>query len=212
MDLEFDGDTWQYKTTNALNNRTNAALAYDPDRGKVVLFGGKTDSTSFGDTWTWDGSSWAQVTTQGPAPRYDASMTYDPTRGGLLLVGGADTSGYFGDTWLLVGTEWRCLDGGEGNNYGYSVFRRAVAFDPNRNAPFVVGESFRVFMLVPRFGDLNCDGSLNGFDIDPFILALSDPATYAATYPDCDILHGDSNGDGSVNGFDITGFIESLGN
>ena len=35
-------------------------------------------------------------------------------------------------------------------------------------------------------GDLNCDGSLNSLDIDPFVLALTDPVTYGLTYPDCD--------------------------
>ena len=32
-------------------------------------------------------------------------------------------------------------------------------------------------------GDLNCDGAINAFDIDPFVLALGDPAGYAARVP-----------------------------
>ncbi len=59
-------------------------------------------------------------------------------------------------------------------------------------------------------GDLNCDGVLNAFDIDPFILALTDEAAYAVAYPDCDILLADLNGDGVVNAFDIDPFIEVL--
>jgi hypothetical protein len=32
-------------------------------------------------------------------------------------------------------------------------------------------------------GDVNCDGAINAFDIDPFVLALTDPVAYAAEYP-----------------------------
>ena len=45
-------------------------------------------------------------------------------------------------------------------------------------------------------GDLNCDGVLNGADIDPFFLALGNPATYATRFPNCDPLNGDINRDG----------------
>ena len=59
-------------------------------------------------------------------------------------------------------------------------------------------------------GDVNCDGLINSFDIDPFVLALSDPVAYAEAYPDCDILSADVNGDGSVNSFDIDPFVDLL--
>ena len=60
-------------------------------------------------------------------------------------------------------------------------------------------------------GDLNCDGSFNGADIDPFFLALGDPAAYVIQFPNCDIMLGDMNGDGAVNGADIDSFFECLG-
>ena len=63
----------------------------------------------------------------------------------------------------------------------------------------------------PPLGDLNCDGAFNGGDIDPFFLALGDPAAYTAQFPNCDILLGDMNGDGSVNGGDIDPFFACLG-
>jgi len=61
-----------------------------------------------------------------------------------------------------------------------------------------------------RLGDLNCDGTVDGFDIQPFVLALTDPAAYAAAYPQCSMMSGDVNGDGSVDGFDIQPFVELL--
>lgn len=59
-------------------------------------------------------------------------------------------------------------------------------------------------------GDTNCDGSVNGMDIQPFIWALNDPAKYAQEYPACSPLSGDVNGDGSLNGSDIQPFIDFL--
>ena len=62
----------------------------------------------------------------------------------------------------------------------------------------------------PFAGDLNCDGSIDAFDIEPFILALFEPATYEVLFPDCDITLGDLNRDGEVNAFDIEPFLDVL--
>ncbi|MBU0638496.1 MAG: hypothetical protein KKB50_06485, partial [Planctomycetes bacterium] len=59
-------------------------------------------------------------------------------------------------------------------------------------------------------GDLNCDGALNGFDIDSFILAVDDMAAYEQEFPNCDHSLADVNRDGVVNGFDIDAFLELL--
>ncbi|MBL8877928.1 MAG: hypothetical protein JNG88_02315 [Phycisphaerales bacterium] len=56
-------------------------------------------------------------------------------------------------------------------------------------------------------GDLNCDGAVNNFDIDPFVFALTDAGAYQAMYPNCDVLAGDISGDGVVNNFDIDPFV-----
>jgi hypothetical protein len=59
-------------------------------------------------------------------------------------------------------------------------------------------------------GDLNCDGTLNFDDINAFVLALSDPDTYAAVFPDCYRLLADCNGDHAVNFDDINAFVALL--
>ena len=66
--------------------------------------------------------------------------------------------------------------------------------------------------LVPAThpGDLNCDGSVNFRDINPFVLALTNPAVWQAAYPGCPIGNGDVNGDGSVNFRDINPFVMLL--
>ncbi|MCG3125719.1 MAG: hypothetical protein CHACPFDD_00545 [Phycisphaerae bacterium] len=52
--------------------------------------------------------------------------------------------------------------------------------------------------------DANCDGSVNGFDVDPFVGLLTGSGTPCAS------CSGDVNGDGSVNGFDVDGFVAAL--
>lgn len=64
---------------------------------------------------------------------------------------------------------------------------------------------------VPHItADLNCDGTINAFDIDPFVLALTDPIAYAAAYAGCDVNRADINQDGEVNAFDIDPFVHLL--
>jgi hypothetical protein len=46
-------------------------------------------------------------------------------------------------------------------------------------------------------GDLNCDGSVDFGDINPFVLYLSSNALWQTTYPTCSVLNGDINGDGT---------------
>jgi serine protease AprX len=62
----------------------------------------------------------------------------------------------------------------------------------------------------PAAGDLNCDGLLDTSDIDPFVLALIDPAAYAAAFPECFPIRADLNGDGLVDGADIDPFVTCL--
>jgi predicted outer membrane repeat protein len=59
-------------------------------------------------------------------------------------------------------------------------------------------------------GDLNCDGAVNVFDIDPFVLALTDRDGYYAVHADCYYMNADCNHDGAVNAFDIDPFVQIL--
>jgi hypothetical protein len=57
---------------------------------------------------------------------------------------------------------------------------------------------------------VNCDGNLDALDIEPFVIAVTDPVAYAKMYPDCATYVADVNRDGAVDAFDIGGFIEGL--
>jgi hypothetical protein len=87
-----------------------------------------------------------------------------------------------------------------------------VADNPNNSVTEAAIDDVRVLVEACRNrpGDLNCDGVVNNFDIDPFVLALSQPGAYAAAYPDCPIENADIDGDGVVNNFDIDPFVALL--
>jgi hypothetical protein len=55
-------------------------------------------------------------------------------------------------------------------------------------------------------GDMNCDRCITEDDIDPFVLALTDPDEYELEYPDCPIMNADVNDDGYINVYDIDPF------
>ncbi|MGE0479162.1 MAG: hypothetical protein AB7Q17_01700 [Phycisphaerae bacterium] len=75
----------------------------------------------------------------------------------------------------------------------------------------------RVWEIQPCRGDMNNDGLVNNFDIDPFVQALGSPASYQADYPGLGnpanasdgsaVYHGDANCDGAFNNFDIDPFV-----
>ncbi|MGD8451476.1 MAG: thrombospondin type 3 repeat-containing protein [Phycisphaerae bacterium] len=61
-------------------------------------------------------------------------------------------------------------------------------------------------------GDANCDGTVDNFDISPFIVALSQgQAVWEASYTCGYYCAIDVNGDGHVDNFDLNPFIERLG-
>jgi hypothetical protein len=102
------------------------------------------------------------------------------------------------------------------DNWDYGVY----SFTLNSNGSFTQhgslyltgGIAARCLAVWEPFllGDMNCDGVINNFDINPFVLALTDPAAYRATYPNCNIMNADVNGDGDINNFDINPFVALL--
>lgn len=94
----------------------------------------------------------------------------------------------------------------------YSPSAHQWFFSPGNFAPTGGDVSLTLIGTSGGFalGDLNCDGAVDAFDIDPFVLALIDPAGYAAAYPNCDMMLADINGDGVVDAFDIDPFVELL--
>ncbi|TWT46074.1 hypothetical protein RAS1_25210 [Phycisphaerae bacterium RAS1] len=86
--------------------------------------------------------------------------------------------------------------------------------DLRNGAAVSLGQALLVMQLPPRaatlIGDANCDGEVNILDINPFILAIGDPAQYALDFPCCPLANSDVNGDGNVDILDINPFIALL--
>ncbi|MBP7747565.1 MAG: hypothetical protein KA383_15725 [Phycisphaerae bacterium] len=72
------------------------------------------------------------------------------------------------------------------------------------------GATTLVRVALSLKGDMNCDGVVSFGDINPFVLAISNPTLWQATYPGCPLLNGDLNGDGSFNFGDINPFVACL--
>ena len=93
------------------------------------------------------------------------------------------------------------------------LVRFSVMDNPNNSIDEGGIDAVRIYDVACHMGDagdLNCDAAVNSFDIDPFVLALTDPAGYASAYPDCSRLLADCNGDGVVNSFDIDPFVDLI--
>jgi hypothetical protein len=142
---EWDGVSWRNVTpaTPSPSARFLHAMAYDPNRKRVVLFGGGTivngTATYLQDTWEWDGATWTAMPAVGapPSARYGHAMTYDVTNKVILLFGGySDATRYLSDTWTWDGTTWRNVTPSSGSpprRYGHTLVRdaaraRAVVF------------------------------------------------------------------------------------
>lgn len=67
-----------------------------------------------------------------------------------------------------------------------------------------------LFSVPALLGDMNCDGLVSVSDIGGFVLALTDPAGYAAQFPDCDINNADINEDNIISVSDIGPFVAVL--
>jgi hypothetical protein len=117
----FLADTWRLQNYRWARSaevgpapRAEAAIAYDQDRERVVLFGGYNRTAGvtqrFGDTWEWDGEHWNKVAVEGPTPRNNAAMTYDERRRRIVLFGGPGPSN---ETWEWDGYHWTRLQAGD---------------------------------------------------------------------------------------------------
>lgn len=107
---------WRKRTTvNSYGQRWGHAMAYDSDRGVVVLFGGERGNDGnleyFDDTWEYDGGSWKRINVPGskPSARSFHSMAYDHDSKRVVLAGGENSyiggqceSYQFGDTWVYT--------------------------------------------------------------------------------------------------------------
>jgi hypothetical protein len=142
---------------------------------------------------------------------FDIDRDGDPDLAEINFSNGV-TNIYLNDNGALAATpSW---------SYDSSAVGTALAFgDLNGDQwpDLILGYSGQPCVVVfyaapppPTPGDLNCDGVIDFDDINPFVLALSDPVAYQAAYPNCNLLNGDCDFDGDVDFDDINAFVALL--
>ena len=98
------------------------AMAWDENRDRLVLFGGRAAEQwpqvqdTLGDLWEWDGQEWEKVhgaepdNADQPVPRVRGNMVYDRARQRILMVDGGTTQGDLLNQnerfWEWDGTQW----------------------------------------------------------------------------------------------------------
>lgn len=139
------GDTWEWNGTDwtavrpatSPSERSGHAMAFDPVRQRIVLFGGSDEYGRFDDTWTFDGLTWTAVQSPSPGQRDGARLDYDSRRGELLLFGGlSNTAPNGGALWRLGAQGWelRTHVTAPGARVGHSM-----ASDPHRGVVLLFG-------------------------------------------------------------------------
>jgi hypothetical protein len=104
------GGRWVRLEVRGPGARAEAAMARDPRRQRVVLFGGYGRTSEgrvrYGDTWEWNGERWDLAATGGPAPRNGGALAYDDRRGRVVLSGGPPAVAG-PETWEWDGRVWQ---------------------------------------------------------------------------------------------------------
>lgn len=108
---------------------------------------------------------------------------------------------------------WPTLDPIETNSADlFQDGENELVFGVSANAMYYhpTGVEFAALVMYQFRGDVNCDGSIDFNDIDPFVAALIDLNKYSAAYPGCLTANADVNDDGTVDFNDIDPFVVCL--
>jgi hypothetical protein len=187
---EWDGATWtEVAGDSKPEGRVDAALAYDPVRQSLILFGGNSWSGKNipNDTWEWSSSTrqWSRMpTTSAPETRWGHAMVTDPIRKKVLLYGGSGSGPTIGtEIWEWDGATqtWTnrtpppTATSPTGRNYPVMSFDetrgKLMLYDGGRN-PSVEGES--------TSGYWEWDGASGGWALhDPGEVLPNAPNVYA---------------------------------
>ena len=127
----WNGSTWAEETpaTSPPLGNAQGSLAYDPNSGALLMFGGSVGQGASSETWSWSGTDWDELSpTSSPPAEAGGALTYDPQLGELVLFGGYnvcqdvscdlsnnETWGWNGSNWSEILTSqapaWRWDDG-----------------------------------------------------------------------------------------------------
>ena len=105
-----ESPTWTERVPSSLPPaRVDTAVAFDPGRGALVLYGGYGPAGTLGDTWEWSNGAWRKISPpMSPGPRVYHQMVYDAAiRRVVLFGGGPDLMwSYDSSIWEWDGQTW----------------------------------------------------------------------------------------------------------
>lgn len=144
---EWDGKSWQKMADGIPSARSGAAVAYDEQLNKVILFGGGIKSGGAGETWEWNGIRWKIIDSAKTEPRYNSTMAYDPIRKKIVRFGGWDGKQRTGDTWEFNGRTWEKLniESPEARNHTTIVYdnrNKKIVLFGGHDGEFVFGDTW----------------------------------------------------------------------
>jgi hypothetical protein len=113
------GDTWEWDTVNRSwtfkpnggigggYGLVGSAMAFDPNRNEVVLFGGRQYfNNGVSETYAWNGNNWTNISpSMSPSGRAYHMMATDTARSKIVLFGGWQGN-LLNDTWEWNGSTW----------------------------------------------------------------------------------------------------------
>ena len=138
---EWDGAVWaKLALASKPPARTRGQLAFDEDRGQMVLFGGTGVTGALDDTWERAGGDWTRVGMgqPGPSGRTELGLAYDRQRKRTVLFGGRNGTSTYGDTWEWDGTAWRELSPAL-QQAPRARFGHSMVYDPRRQRVVLLG-------------------------------------------------------------------------
>ena len=141
----WDGTTWVDVTPASASERPSprymTALAFDPKRGRIVLFGGNTGGGSggvrVGDTWEWNGTKWSEIVVASPPETRDEhGLAFDASTGHVVMYGGhgGTSNSILNETWEWTGAAWTPAAAGPG-----ARTNSVLAYDVGRSALVMFG-------------------------------------------------------------------------
>jgi hypothetical protein len=182
--------------------------------GCTIVANSEGGISSRGDTRVYNSVIWGNTPSQ--IVHGSPYIEFSDVQGGWPGTGNIDADPLFvdqgtGDFRLQASSP--CIDAGSQSYQPLTLETdfdgRMRVWDGNGNGQAVIDMGAYEHGSF-RYGDLNCDGAVDFDDIDPFILALSDPAGYQAAYPGCARLLADDDGDGDVDFDDINPFVAKI--
>jgi hypothetical protein len=142
----WTGQEWVVLDSLGPPVRNLGGVAYDPERNRLVVFGGSySQNLVYDETWEWSrAAGWQHRDVPGPGRRDHTDMVYDREQRRVVLFGGQmGTTSFPGDTWAWDGTSWeRVTATGPGGRIHHTLVydaggRRTLLFggyDPARSA------------------------------------------------------------------------------